>query len=194
MVVVAGRVLAPRLDEAVVLDDGADGVEPLLVSGVGLLFLVGQTVQADILLAAAARRGGKGVGLRGLLGNLAPLGVAESLGTVDGHATLVELLAVAQHVLRDLAEVDVEVAGVLRCGACLALVDEGVEEPKLHVFDVGLLKVGGLQLAHHAAPLRGGTLQRAVGIELRRQVVGTALLGIVGQIQHGQRRHGTVVG
>ena len=73
-------------------------------------------------------------------------------------------------------------------------IDEGVHKPELHILDIGLLEVGGLQLPHHAAPLAGGVRQRAVGGQAGRQVVGAALFGVVGQVQHRQRACGTVVG
>ena len=193
MVVVAGRVLSPGLEQRVVGDDGAHLVEPLLIGAVGALLLVVESVQTDILQGARAGGGGKGVGLRGLLGNTAPLRRAERRGAVDGHAALVELLAVAQHVLAYLTEVDVEVARVLRGCARAALVDEGVHQPELHIFYISLLEVRRLQLAHHAAPLRRGVHQRAVGVQLGGQVVGAALLGVVGQVEHVELRRGAVV-
>ena len=76
----------------------------------------------------------------------------------------------------------------------LAGIDEGVEQPELHVLDVGLLEVGGLQPAHHAAPLLPGVHQRTVAVELGGQVVGAALFGIVGHVEDGQRGCGAVVG
>ena len=193
VVVVTGRVAAPGLQQRVVLHYGTNLVEPLLIGSVGALLVIGKTVQTHILQGAAAGGGGKGVGLRGLLGNLAPMCIGEGLRAVDGHAALIELLAVAQNILADLAKIDVQVAGILRRCAGLPLIDKGVHQPELHIFYISLLEVGGLQLAHHAAPLLRGIRQRTVGIVLRRQVVGAALLGIVGQVQHRQRRGGTVV-
>ena len=184
VVVVAGRVVAPGRQQRVVLHDGTYLVEPLLVGAIGALLVIVQSVKTHILQGAAAGGSGKGIGLRGLFRNLAPLGVAEGIAAVDGHTALIELLTVAEDVLTDFAKVDIQVAGILRGGACLSLVDEGVHQPELHIFYIGLLEVGGLQLAHHAAPLLGGVLQRTVGIELCRQVIGTALLGVVGQVQH----------
>ena len=194
VVVVAGGVLAPGLDERVVLHDGADGVEPLAVGAEGALLLVGQTVQSDVLQLSRAAGRGEGIGLSGLHGNLAPLCLLEARRAVDGHAALIELLAVAEHVLRDLAQVDVQLAAVLRGGAVLTRIYIRIEHPELHVLDVSLLEVGRLQFAHHAAPAAGRILQRTVRIEVERQVVGAALLRIVSQVEHGQGRRGAVVG
>ena len=99
VIVVASRILTPCLYEAVVLYNGADGIKPLFIGVIGLFLFICQSVQANVLLAAAARGGGEGVGLCGLLRNLTPLGVRESIAAVDGHTALVELLAVAQHIL-----------------------------------------------------------------------------------------------
>ena len=194
MVVVAGGVLPPGGKQRVVLHNRAHGVQPLGVGSKGALVFIGQTVQAHVLLLARTVGVGKGILLLlGLDGDAAPGRLVETRSAVDGHGALVELLAVAQHVFRHLAQVDVEFAGVAAGSAILAGVDEGVEHPELHILDVGLLEVGGLQAPHHAAPLLGGVHQRAVGVELRGQVVGAALLGVVGQVEHGQRRGDTAV-
>ena len=111
MVVVVGRVGRPSLTNAVVShrhvtqEVGINSESPFLV--------IGQTVETHILQLTAATGSGKGIGLRGLYGNLTPLRLDERTGTINGHAALVELIAVVQHVLRHLAEVDVEVAAIL---------------------------------------------------------------------------------
>ena len=194
VVVVTGRVVAPGLDERVILHHRAYLVEPILIGTVGTFLVVIQTIETDVLQHTAAGGRGKGVGLRGLLGNLTPLRIAVGLTAIDGHTALVELLAVAQHVLRHFAEVDVEVASILGGSTVPTLVDEGVHQPELHIFYISLLEVGGLQLAHHAAPLLRRVHQRTVGIELRRQIIRATLLRIVGQVEHRQRRGGTIVG
>ena len=194
VVVIAGRVAAPGAQHAVVGDDAANLVEPLLVGSVLALLAIGQSVQAYVLQRARATGGGKGIGLRGLHRNLTPLGGLVRGRAVDWHTALVEFLTVAQHVFRHLAEVDVQLAGMTRGRSLLTGVDVGVEQPELHIFYISLLKVGGLQTAHHAAPLLGWLHQRAVGIELRGEVVGAAFLRIVSQVQHRQRRDGTIEG
>ena len=194
VVVVGGRVITPGLEQRVVLHHRTYLVEPLLVGTVGTLLVVVHAIETDILQHTAASGRGKGVGLRSLLGNLTPLRIAEGLTSVDGHTALIELLAVAQHILRHFAKVDVEVAGILGGSAVPTLVDKGVHQPELHIFYISLLEVGGLQLAHHAAPLLRRIRQRTVGIELRSQVIRATLLRIVGQIEHRQRRRGTIVG
>ena len=103
VVVVAGGVVVPGLAYAVVGHDAVHGVEPRLVVAILALLRVGQAVVAHVLQGARAGGRGKGVGLRGLHGNAPPLRVGKVLSAVDGHTALVELLAVAQHVLRDLA-------------------------------------------------------------------------------------------
>ena len=193
MVVVAGRVVAPGLQQRVVAHDGAHAVQPVGIGAKGALLLIGQTVESHILLLARAAGSGEGIGLSGLHGNLTPLCLLEGRGTIDGHSALVELLTVAQHILAHLAEVDIEVATMTTGCTVLTSVDEGVEHPELHIFYISLLKVGGLQLAHHAAPLLLGVLQRSVAVEVECQVIRSALLGIVGQVEDRQRGNGAVV-
>ena len=99
VVVVVGRVVVPGSTQAVV------DVQIIQEGGVGrmrtLLGIV-HTVQAYVLQAARAAGSGKGVGLRGLHGDAAPLGGGVRRGAVNGHTALIELLAVAQDVLADL--------------------------------------------------------------------------------------------
>ena len=194
VVIVACRVGTPCLQERVVLHHGTNLIEPLGVCTKRTFLVVGQSIQAHILLLARAAGGGKGVGLRGLLGHLSPLCLHITRRTIYGHAALVELLAIAQHILAHLTQIDIQVAAVTGCGALLSGIDKGVEHPELDILDVRLLEVGDVQPAHHAAPFMCRVPQRTVGIEVGRQVIGAALLGIVGQVEHGQRRHGTVVG
>ena len=113
VVVIASRVITPSLNQRVVRDDGTYLVEPFLVGSVGSLLVVVKTVESHVLQGTAAAGRGKGVRLRGLFGNLSPLGIAVVRGTVDGHTTLVELLTVAQDILAHLAQIDEEVAGIL---------------------------------------------------------------------------------
>ena len=187
VIVVACRVVAPSLKHAVVGHDAADGVEPFLVSSVCAFLLVVQSVEAHVLQRARTAGRGEGVCLCGLRGNLTPLRSGERLGAIDGHAALIELLAVAQHILAHLAQVDIQVARTLRSRSVCARIYIRIEQPELYILNVGLFKVGGLQSAHHAAPLLCRVLQRTVGIELSGQVVRATLLGIVGQVEHGQR-------
>ena len=196
VIVVACRVVAPRLDHAVVGHDACTdhSIHPLLIGAVIAFLGIRQTVQTHILQLARAARSGKGVSLRGLYGNLTPLGGHKRASAVDGHAALVEFLAIAEDILAHLSQIDVEVAAIVGGCAFLTGIDEGVEHPELDILDVGLLEVGGLQFAHHAAPLRLGLSQGAVAVEVARQIVRATFLRIVSQIEHGERRGGTVVG
>ena len=194
MVVVACRVLTPSLTDTVVDHLGAHGIDPILVGTELLLFSISQTVIAHILQVSRTTSGGEGVGLVGLHRDLSPLGGGERVGTVDGHATLVEFLTVVQNVLADLTKVDVKVTGIVGGGSVLTGIDKRIEQPELDIFDVCLFKIVGIKLTHHTTPLRLGLLQRTVWIEVGRQVIRSSLLGVIGQVEHGQRRGGTVVG
>ena len=115
VVVIASRVVTPGFDDAVVGDDATvyHLVEPLLVGAILALLVVVESVEADILQPSRARGGGEGIGLGGLHGYLSPLGGGIVARAIDGHAALVEFLTVAQDVLRDLAQVEVEVTAIV---------------------------------------------------------------------------------
>ena len=72
--------------------------------------------------------------------------------------------------------------------------DEGIHHPKLHILYVGCLEVVGVKLAHHTAPVACGVVERAVGGEVGVEVVRAALVGVIGQVENGQCRRGSVVG
>ena len=77
VIVVAGRVVAPGLQHAVIGHDATDGVEPLLV--ITTLLLVVQAVESHVLQGARTAGRGEGVCLCGLGGNLTPLCGGERL-------------------------------------------------------------------------------------------------------------------
>ena len=109
---------------------------------------------------------------------------------IDGQTVLEEFLAVLEDVFGNVAEVQVEVA---TC-SCFAVIDEGVHHPELDVFDVGVLEICHLQLAHHAAPTLFGVGQCAVGVHaVGIEVVGAAFVGVEGEVE-GVEGVGLVVG
>ena len=73
-------------------------------------------------------------------------------------------------------------------------VDKGVEQPELDILDVGRLEVGGVELAHHAAPTVLRIVEQTLLGDVGGEIIGTALLGIVGQVEHVQRVGGTTIG
>ena len=158
-------------------------VEIGLIRSKSQLLLVVETIETDILQGTAAIGRGEGVGHRGLVGDAAPLRLGPVGGTVDGHSALIELLAIAQHVLRHLTEVEVEIATVFGSLALLATVDEGVEHPELDVLDVVLLKVAVVDLAHHTAPMLRGIVERSVAVDVGIEVVRTTLVGVIRQVE-----------
>ena len=66
----------------------------------------------------------------------------------------------------------------------VSVVDERVEQPELYILHVVRLEVACVYLAHHSAPPLLRVVQVAIGIQVRIQVVGTALLRIVGHVQN----------
>ena len=95
----------------------------------------------------------------------------------EWQATLVEASLVVQDVLRDISEVDVQVATApsRRC----ALVGIRIHEPELHVLDVRCLEVRLVDLAHDARPASTGIADLPVGCEARCiEVVRAELFGV----------------
>ena len=74
MVVVAGRVLLPGAEQRVVVHHRPNLSQPVGIGSEGALLVVGQSVESHILAFTAAAGRGEGIGLRGLHGNLSPLG------------------------------------------------------------------------------------------------------------------------
>ena len=150
-----------------------------------------EAVETDILTCARASFIIERVGDAGAGGHASPYGRGViGLVVVDGQSALVELLAILEHVLAYLTEVDVEFATV---ALVVARVDEGVEHPELDVFEVLRLEVGVVHLAHHAAPVLLRGQESAVCVKVGVEVVGSSLGGIIGQVQHVQRS-GLLVG
>ena len=71
--------------------------------------------------------------------------------------------------------------------------DEGIEHPELHILDVGLLEIVGVEAPHHTAPVLRGVVERTVVVEVGVEVVGSALVRVVGDVHHRERGGGTVV-
>ena len=192
MVVVAGRVCPYRVEHG-----GANFAlnlaQELLIRFPLLLLGIVESVHTYVLQGACALGCSEGVCGSSLIWHLAPLRCGVSLRSVDRHSALVELLAVAQDVLAHLAKVDVEVASIFRSLALATCIDEGVEHPELYVLHVGSLEVVGVELAHHAAPMLLRIVERSVLREVGIEVVRSALVGIVGKIEYGQRRRSSVV-
>ena len=185
-VVVVGVARGVGLDALVGLGTHAalDVGEVVHVGGERQLLLAAQSVETHVLLGAVGAGVVEGIDEAGRRGHTAPLGLhVAALHVGHGHAVLVELLAVLEHVLAHLTKVDVHVAT-----ACFGVVDEGVEHPELDVLDVGALKVGRRELAHDTAPALLGIGELAVGSKVGVEVVGAALVGVVGEVEHREGR------
>jgi len=158
-----------------------------------LLFLaIVQSVISQILQSTTRCRRGEGVSNRGLCGNLTPLGSGITIRSVDGKATFVELLAIAEDVFGYLSEIDIEVAAILRGIRLLVTVDEWVHHPKLDVLDIGRLEIVSIKFSHHASPMSRGVIEQSCGGEVRVEVVWSALIGIESEVHDGQ--HGRCSG
>ena len=82
-----------------------------------------------------------------------------------------------QDVLRDISEVDVQVA-TAPCWGC-ALVGIRIHKPEFHVLDVRCLEVRLIDLAHDACPAPTSIADLPVGCEARGiEVVWAKLLGV----------------
>ena len=159
--------------------------EELGISAKGALVLRGQSVEPHILTAATAGTRVEGISHRVLCGHTSPGGRGVLGGiVVEGETAFVELLAVFEHVLRDFTEVEVEVARERRL--LTIAFGEGVHHPKLHILNVGGLKVRRFEFAHHAAPAAGGIGEASVAVETGVEVIRAAFVGIEGQVEHGE--------
>ena len=107
------------------------------------------------------------------------------------ESTFVELTAVFEHVFRDFAQIEVEIAVVSRHFS----VDlrEGIHHPKLHILHIGRIEVRSLETAHHTAPTLRRIQQSAVAVQRRIEVVRAAFVGVESQIEHRQRGRVLVV-
>ena len=122
----------------IVLDKGQE----ILIAGERTLLLVGQTIEACILLLACTRLCREGVCHSGLCRNLAPLGRRVRLTAVDRHSALIEFLSVEEYVLADITKVDIHIAAhVSDVVIGVLALDEGVEHPELDILNIGSLKV-----------------------------------------------------
>ena len=191
VVVIVRGVAGPRLTDTIV---DIDGVEEIGISGKGTLFVVVQTIQTDVLSGTGSGSGSKGIGLGSLFGNAAPLCLGIGGRAVNGHTALVELLSVAQNILADFSEVDIEVATVFRGFRFGLAIDKRIEQPELDILDIGRLEVVGVELTHHAAPATEGLVQRTFLRDVGREVIGAALGGIVCQVEDGQRIRSSAIG
>ena len=194
MIVVAGRVLSPSLKQGIIMYHITDIIQPVSICAIGSFFFICQTIETHILLLAGAAGGSEGVGLRSLHGNLTPLGCLKRRGAINRHTTLVELLAITQHILAHLTKVDIQLTTMFAGSTFLTGIDEGIEQPELYIFYIRLFEVGSLQLTHHTTPALGWITERTVAIVVKRQVVRTTFLRVISQVQDGQCRHGTVIG
>ena len=161
-------------------------IRTLAVVGEAELVLGAQSVQTHVLLLACPRLVGESGYCRGGLRHAPPhRGVrATYIFVGDRQPVLKRFLAVAQDVLGDIAEVDVHLALV-----AVGVGQRGVHQPELDILDVRFLEVGVVQFAHHTAPALLRVGQFAVSAYLtRHDVVRTALLGVVTQVQHAQLR------
>ena len=189
MVVVVGRVGPNTVEDRLIHLSLYLGQE-VLIAFISLFLFVGQTIVAHILQSPAAAGRCKGIGHRRLGRNLSPLGVLEVLGTIDRHSTFIEFLAIPKHILAHFTQVDIEIAAPI---AAVGIIDERIKEPELDVFDVSRLEITGIQLAHHTSPGVARSRQMSLNVQLRIEVIRSALLRIECQIEYRKGRRSTIV-
>ena len=105
-----------------------------------------------------------------------------TLRAVHRHAALIELTAVTKHIFTHFTEVDIQITTVLIGIRLLVGINKGVKQPKLYILNIGRLEVAGIELAHHSAPMLLRILQGSVIIEIRVEVIRTALIRIIGKV------------
>ena len=151
MIVGVGRGICPCLLQTVV-GKCLHEVIKVLIGIKHPLFLIIQTIETHVLLLPRTGCGGESVCLCGLHGNLTPLCGGVTACSIHWHTALVIFLTVAQDVLAHFSEVDIQVATISGGIGTVARIDEGVEQPELHILDVCLLEVVGVQLSHQSSP------------------------------------------
>ena len=145
-----------------------------------MLALLGgrQAIQPDVLLLACPRRIVEGIACTRACRYDPPRSGDRSpwLGR-ERQATLVEASLVVKDVLRDISEVDVQVATTPCWGR--ALVGIRIHKPELHVLDVRCLEVRLVDLAHDARPAPTRIADLPIGCEARSiEVVRAELFGV----------------
>ena len=183
MVVVACRVFIDGI-VGFGIDLPLHGVEVVGVDAIVTLVFVSQTIETNILLLTCTAFVGERIDHGLLAGHTSPSGLGIGGGGADGHTAFVEFLAVLQHVFADVAKVDVEVTSVV---FAVRSVDERVEHPELDVLDVAGLEVAGVHLSHHTSPAFLWVVQLGICVHVGVEVVRTALIRIVCQVQDTQR-------
>ena len=186
MVVIIGRVLL-QLGIGIGIHLALHLLEELHVGRERSLVGTVQSVQSHVLHLACIAVIVEGVGHAGaVVGHASPYGRGVVLlVAVDGHSALEVFLAILEDVLAHLTEVDVQHAS--QVAALVARIDVGVHHPELDVLDVLCLEVRVVQLAHHAAPPLLRVQQVSLLVHLCGEVVGAALVGVVGQVEHLER-------
>ena len=137
-----------------------------------------QAIQPDVLRLACPRRVVEGIACTRACRHDPPrCGDRSPWLGCEWQATLVEAALVMQDVLRDISEVDVQVATTPCWGR--ALVGIRIHKPEFHVLDVRSLEVRLVDLTHDARPASTGITDLPVGCEARCvEVVRAKLLGI----------------
>ena len=137
-----------------------------------------QAIQPDVLLLACPRRVVEGIACTRACRHDPPrCGDRSPWLRCEWQATLVEAALVMQDVLRDISEVDVQVATAPCWGR--ALVGIRIHEPEFHVLDVRCLEVRLVDLAHDACPAPTRITDLPVGCEARGiEVVRAELFGV----------------
>ena len=137
-----------------------------------------QAIQSDVLLLTCPRRVVKGIACTRACRHDPPrCGDRSPWLRCERQATLIEAALVMQDVLRDISEVDVQVATAP--SRRRTLVGIRIHEPELHVLDVRCLEVRLVDLAHDARPAPTGITDLPIGSEARSiEVVRAELLGI----------------
>ena len=137
-----------------------------------------QAIQPDVLLLACPRRVVEGIACTRACRHDPPRsGDSSPWLRCERQATLIEAALVMQDVLRDISEVDVQVATApsRRC----TLVGIRIHKPELHVLDVCCLEVRLVDLAHNACPAPTGITDLPVSGEARGiEVVRAELFGV----------------
>ena len=155
-VIIAGRVIEGRewillhLLHGLGREFAAQDIEIIFVGGEGILIVIGETIEADILLLASIGVIIESVGQRCLARDASPSSLGDEVGcAIDRDTILITLHTIFEDILADLTEVEIEIA-TLAVG--VILIEEGIQEPELDILHIRCFEVGVIKFTHHAAP------------------------------------------
>ena len=150
------------------------------------LLLGGQSIESHVLFRACTCLIGESDYSAGSTWNQSPYGAfyLAGLRLIQWQSVLKTLLTIAQNILTHITQVNIQVT---TCVSCIGVRQEWIHQPELYVFYIGFLKVRIIQLTHDTTPAVLWIGQFTIrAYHISRDIIRTALIGIITQVQHRQ--------